>query len=174
MTAEQTSQRDARGRFVGPSRGEATRYRWKPFTGPDGDNPGRLATLSHGAHSPAVVDPVAAELVEGIVAERPDLAEAQYAAAVAAWASAEARCLLLRAHYAKHGVFDADGEERPGLAFWDRCERQADRLRRQLGLDPMSDAILARARVEARHPVDVERLAEVGREALRSREGSDG
>jgi hypothetical protein len=86
----------------GPARG----YRWEPF------KVGNEVRLRHGARSERRVDPVAAELVEALLADRPDLAA--YPEAVWGWARAEARCLLFAHWHAQVGYLDEAGNPRGG------------------------------------------------------------
>jgi hypothetical protein len=107
----------------GPARG----YRWEPF------KVGNEVRLRHGARSERRVDPVAAELVEALLADRPDLAA--YPEAVWGWARAEARCLLFAHWHAQVGYLDEAGNPRGG-GHVAAAENQAARLRERLGLDP--------------------------------------
>ena len=138
----------------GPARG----YSW-----PSAESGNTLA-LKHGAHSPRVYKPIAAELVTAVLNERQDLAP--YRHAVEAWADAEGRAALLREHLAKDdvGMLDDQGEPREALLKWlVQFEKRAEAGRRRLGLDPRSHAELLRQRVEAqRSAVDLEALRERG------------
>ena len=84
--------------------------------------------------------------------------------AVAGWGTAEARCDRLRVWTAAHGLVGAGGKvtySHDLLMF----EAQAARFRAQLGLDPVSDAALTRARSEAVLSVaDLESIRARGRE----------
>lgn len=145
--------------------GPARNYSWKPF------QPGHLVNLRHGARAPSVYGPLATALAEALVEQRPHLAA--YPEAVAQWAEAEARADLLRRWIDEHGAFDDAGELRSGQLGWLlRLERQADRARQRLGLDPRSDAQLARETAEAAGSVaDLDAVREAGRWALAAREG---
>jgi hypothetical protein len=150
----------------GPAHGGSSRgYSWPPA------EPGNKLALKHGAHSPAVYEPIAAELVAAVIDEREDLRP--YRHAVEAWADAEARAALLREHLAKDdvGMLDDDGEPREGLLKWlIHFERRAEAGRRRLGLDPRSHAELLRQRVEAqRSAVDLEGLRERGAQIVDGR-----
>jgi hypothetical protein len=146
----------------GPGRGGAARnYIWPPFA------PGNEAHLKHGARSARHVDPLAAELVEALLRRRPDLAD--FPEATWAWGRAEARCLLLEDYHAREGFLDEDGNVRGGGRVT-TFEAQAARLRERLGLDPVSDVQLQRAKAEAIALVaDLEGIRERGRQILERR-----
>ena len=136
-----------------PARG----YTWPPF------EPGNTAAVRHGAWSSRKVDPLAAELVAGLLADRPDLAA--YPETVMAWARAEARVVILAEHQAEHGLIDDKGEVRGGR-YVAQFERLAADLRARLGLDPRSEAELTRERADAtRSAVDLDSIRERGRAA---------
>ena len=145
-----------------PARGGGSR---PPFP------PGHLTRLTHGARTPRVYGALAAHLVAGLAADRPDLAA--YPEAVAAWATAEAQAALLRRHVAEVGPLDPDtGQPRDAVLTWlNRTESAAARHRAALGLDPRSEAALARERAAASVlAVDLDALAERGRAVLAARE----
>lgn len=124
---------------------------------------GNAAALKHGAFSAAVFSPLAKDLAAALAEARPDLAV--YGHAIAAWAEAEARAALLRDHVQQRGLIDGRGKVREGSLTWlASFERLADQARRRLGLDPLSDADLRRARADAAHStIDLEALAARGR-----------
>jgi hypothetical protein len=137
-----------------PARG----YSWPPFA------PQNTQSMRHGIWSKRKVDPLAEDLVAGVLSDRDDLGN--YPEVLMAWARAEARCLLLDAWFAERGLFDDEGKERPGLRFIHQFERLASELRAQLGLTPGSEADLARSRADAiKGELDLEGLAARGREA---------
>lgn len=149
------------------SQGPARGYAWKPF------QPGHASALKSGWKSPRVYEPLAMEFAEGIKEVRPDLARPEYAAAVVAWAQAEAVVTLLRRRVAEVGVIGDDGEPRAGLmGYLKAFENQAEKRRQRLGLDPRSEAALAqeRAAATAAQTVDLTALAEEGRRVLAERE----
>lgn len=135
---------------------------------------GQVVTLGHGARSPRVYGTLATALAAGLMDDRPDLAV--YPEAVAAWATAEAQAALMRRHLDEVGALDDDGQPRtPVLEWLNRTENAAMRHRATLGLDPMSEARLARERASASvlaSAVDLDALAERGRAALAAREAS--
>lgn len=146
-----------------PARG----YTWEPF------RPGHTLSMRHGAFSNRKVDPVAAELVDGLLADRPDLAE--HPEAVHAWGRAEARCMLVDEWLADHSLVDADGKPAGIAVLIPRFEKLAADLRARLGLDPRSQAELTRQRMDAtRSAVDLDAVRERGREARAARETSGG
>ncbi len=133
-------------------------YSWPAF------EPGNTKSTRHGIWSKRQVEPLAADLVAGLLGDRADLNA--YPELVMAWARAEARCLLLTDWYAERGLFDDKGQERPGLRFVGQWEKLAADLRGQLGLTPGSEADLTRARADAiKGELDLEGLAARGREA---------
>lgn len=117
-----------------PARG----YSWEPFAA------GHTLTLRHGAFSPRTIDPLAAELIEGTIAEGGYLAEPDYRPAVEAWARAEARCILIDAWLQERGLLDAKGRPHPAAEYALRLERLAAEHRSRLGLDPRSRAALGK------------------------------
>jgi hypothetical protein len=124
--------------------------------------------MRHGAWSSRRVDPVAQELIAGLLDDRPDLR--RYPEAVMAWARAEARCILLASYQVEHGLVDADGNV-PGGKYVAQFERLATDLRARLGLDPRSEAELARDRADAeRSVVDLDALRSRGRVLLDARD----
>lgn len=141
----------------GPARGTGTR---PPFA------PGNSVALSGGWRSPRVYGEMAQHLAAGLAEARPDLTA--YPEAVAAWATIEAQAALLRRRLADVGVLDDDGEPRSGLLRWlHSFENAAAKHRATLGLDPRSEAQLAKERAEAAHlAVDLSALAERGRAAM--------
>lgn len=122
---------------------------------------GNALTLKHGARSPRVYEPVARQLVAGLVEDRPDLAA--YPEAVAAWAQVEAQCVILRRHAAEVGLLDGD-EPRKFMSLMVALERTAAYHRKRLGLDPVAEASLQRDRAETAHiAVDIEAILARGR-----------
>jgi len=154
--------RDKRGRFT--ERQGAVPASGRP---PEPYEPGNTAALKSGARSPRFINPVASELGRALLAARPDL-EA-YPEAVAAWARAEARCLLYAEYHAQVGPLDEDGNLRGGTHMH-AAERTAQTMRERLGLDPKADADLAKARAEAIHATaDLEAIRARGREVAQRR-----
>jgi hypothetical protein len=145
----------------GPGQGPARGYRWAPFA------PGNQLQYRHGARSELGTDPVAVELADALLAERPDLLD--YPEAVQAWARAEARVLRYADYHARVGYLDEAGQVRGG-SHVAAAENAAARLRERLGLDPVSDVQLQRAKAEAVHLVaDLEQIRERGRVVLERR-----
>jgi hypothetical protein len=144
-----------------PARG----YSWMPF------EPGHELSTKHGVFSRRCLDPLAAELMTGLLEERQDLE--RYPEAVAAWARAEARCLLFGDWIGEHGILDQTGASTVALRYVAQFERLAMELRTRLGLDPRSEAELARDRSEVeRNVVDLDALRARGSAILDSRRGS--
>ena len=69
---------------------------------------GNLVRVTHGVYSDRRVNPIARELAEGLIVERPDLED--HPAAVWSWARIESRCLLLEAWLDEHDFIDGDGK----------------------------------------------------------------
>ena len=136
-----------------PARG----YSWPPF------QPGHTVSRRHGVWSQRTWEPLAEDLVSGLLEDKPDLVG--YPEVVAAWARAEARCILLD-EYLVGRFTDGDEKSEKVLRFVAQFEKLAHDLRRELGLTPGSEADLARSRAEAiRGEVDLEALMARGREA---------
>jgi hypothetical protein len=141
-------------------------YRWPSFTAKN------EMSLKHGAMSARKVDPVADELIEGLLARRGDLVA--FPEAVHAWARAEARCLLLADWFATHGLLDENGKATASEALLGQSERLAAQLRDSLGLTPKSEAELAQSQASAAQSVvDLDALRARGREALKARRALD-
>jgi hypothetical protein len=133
---------------------------------------GNEMATRHGAWSERRVDPVAAQLVEGLLERRPDLAK--YPEALLGWSRAESRCLLLESWFAERGLLDEKGQPTASERLLASSERLAMSLRERLGLDPRSEAELANAQADAaRSVVDLDALRARGREALKARREFD-
>lgn len=141
-----------------PARG----YAWKQF------EKHNEVSIRSGAHSRRRVDPLATELVAGLLEDRPDLAG--FPETVWAWGRAEARCWLLAEYHAEHGLFDEKGNVRGGQ-YVGQFEKLAAHLRSTIGLDPRSEAELAKVRVDATHAsFDLDVLRAKGREVIEAHE----
>ena len=116
----------------------ARRYSWPPF------EKDHTRSMTHGAYSPRVRDPVSEDLIQVAVNVAPYLGDPSYRPAVEAWARAEATALLLAAFIDKHGPLDHDGNPRPALEALRQYETLALNHRSRLGLDPLSRARLGR------------------------------
>jgi len=130
--------------------------------------PGHELSTKHGAYSPRRVDPLAAELVDTLLAD-PDLAyltAPSYRPAVLAWARAEAQVQLLDEHLAELGTSPDFGDKRVAAAYTahHRAETRADNARRRLGLDPLSRARLGRDITQGAVQADLARLLSDERE----------
>lgn len=125
--------------------------------------PGNLAAVRHGAFSDRKAHPVADELTEGLLADRPELGA--YPEIVHVWADTAARWLLLRDWLNEVGMVDDDGRLRDGALKWlNTFGRRAIELGARLGLDPPSEAQLARDRADAASALaDLDGLRERGR-----------
>ena len=106
--------------------------------------PGHTLSMRHGAHSPRVVDPIAAELLAEVLEASPYLRDAAYLPAVESWAKAEARVQLLEAWVDEHGPFDAHGRTSSAMNLLTKWTSIAMNHRTRLGLDPLSRARLGR------------------------------
>lgn len=118
--------------------GPARRYSREPF------KPGNLAAVRHGARSPRLVEPLAAEAIELLTSSAPWLASSTFEASLAAWGRTEAKIALVSTYLDEVGVLDDDGQPRPAVELVVRLERLAADLRGRLGLDPSSAARIAR------------------------------
>ena len=127
--------------------------------------PGNLANRKHGIWSRRTYEPISRELAEGLIEERPDLAN--YPETVWSWARAEARCVMLAEWLADNSLVDARGKPAPVARFIVQFENQAMALRAKLGLDPRSEAELASSRAQATLvSFDIEELRARGREVM--------
>ena len=130
---------------------------------------GNRQAVSHGAWSEALYSPIARELAAGVLDERPGLA--RYREAVTAWADLEARAIVLRRWLEDKTMLNAKGVPRPATKLLLSVTAAADQARRRLGLDPRSDAELAKAVSEAQAlTADLDSVREAGRAALAARE----
>lgn len=115
--------------------------------------PGNEVAATHRAYSPRVVEPLAAELVEQLLADS-SVAHAHapaYRPAVWAWARAEAQVQLLSEYLAARGEESGDGvgdleadRVRSAYLLLHRAETRATTQRTRLGLDPLSRARLGK------------------------------
>lgn len=157
--------------------GDARGYSWKAF------EPGHTISVQHGAYSPKVVDPVAAE-IEREARARPSwpayLDGGDYDFEIGAWANAEAVCTILRNYLAKLGateywlteredtdvdedqVTDTHRRRRSGtkriqsaLEMLRRWEATAANSRKELGLTPLARARLGRDVTQATSNMDL-------------------
>ncbi len=130
---------------------------------------GNLVRVTHGVYSDRRVNPIARELAEGLIVERPDLED--HPAAVWAWARIESKCLLLEAWLDEHDFIDGDGKPTAPAQLVTRYEKLALNLRARLGLDPLSQAQLQTTRGQATLvSYDIEELRARGREVMALRE----
>ncbi len=129
---------------------------------------GNLVRVTHGVYSDRRVNPIARELAEGLIVERPDLED--HPAAVWSWARIESKCLLLEAWLDEHGFIDGDGKPTAPAQLVTRYEKLALNLRARLGLDPLSQAQLQTTRGQATLvSYDIEELRARGREVMELR-----
>lgn len=127
--------------------------------------------LRHGAYGDRV-DPIAQQLAEELLADRPDLQ--RFPEAVRAWARCETRCLLLEQWFLEHGLIGTDGKATASERLLATSERLAMSLREKLGLDPKSEAELMNVQADAaRNVVDLDALRARGRAALQRRRELD-
>ena len=130
---------------------------------------GNLVRVTHGVYSDRRVNPIARELAEGLIVERPDLED--HPAAVWSWARIESKCLLLEAWLDEHGFIDGEGKPTAPAQLVTRYEKLALNLRARLGLDPLSQAQLQTTRGQATLvSYDIEELRARGREVMARRE----
>lgn len=122
---------------------EASLANLEPFT--DGNG----AALTHGAYSAGTVAPIADKLVAELTDLAPWAARPVFAAAVHAWAWAEAQAHLLRAWLDQVGPLDDEGEVRGFMEELHRAESRAASRRAELGLNPKAWAALVRDMAQA-------------------------
>jgi hypothetical protein len=145
----------------------ARNYSWSPFP------KGHKLSLRHGAFSKQVTHPIARELITGLLSDRPDLVA--YPEAVASWADNEARAFVMRQWLdSRRQLLTGDGivEGVAGVLDWmSRFDKRAADARARLGLDPVSEANLAKLRADASHSIeDLESLRVKGAQILDARE----
>jgi hypothetical protein len=166
VMAGSPKRRARRGEVVKPWQADPSLSTRPPFEA------GNQMAVRHGALSDRKVDPVAQMLASELLADRPDLE--RFPEAVAAWARAETRCLLLESWFAEHGLLDAEGKATASERLLVQSERLAMSLRERLGLDPRSEAELLASQADAaRSAVDLDALRARGREALKARRALD-
>jgi hypothetical protein len=117
-----------------PARG----YRWRDAW------PGNDLAVTHGAYSPAKIEPRAGELVAVQVAVAPWLKVVDMPS-VWAWARTEAAIERVSDWLAaRGGELDRAGDIRPAADLLARLEARAESQRSRLGFDPLSRARLGR------------------------------
>ena len=133
--------------------------------------PGNELAAVHGAYSPRKVEPLAIEIRSAVLADPSAayLLAPRWAAAVWAWARAEAQVQLLTEFLTARGVESHDGlgdleEERVMSAYrlLHQAEARALSGRRALGLDPLSAARFGRDRAATAHDTAAV-MAQLGR-----------
>lgn len=108
---------------------------WNPATSES--NQGNLLALKHGAHSPRLVEPIAAEYAAVAVESLPFLADPSYAGALRSWARTEARIERIENWLQDRGDLDDEGNVRPATEMLIKLKRLAIKERAALGLDAM-------------------------------------
>ncbi len=104
--------------------------------------PGNLAALRHGATSPRMVAPIAAERAARLPQVAPWTARDAFAGTREDLAWTEAQIMLLRAYIDDRGTLDGDGLPIPAQALHDKLVSRAQSLRTELGLTSQSLAKL--------------------------------
>jgi hypothetical protein len=113
---------------------------------------GNEAAVTHGAYSPRRVDPLALELVDGVI-QRSKAADSQttylldpsFRPALWAWARCEVRVQLVTEWLMDRGSdIGDDGEVLAAAEYLRRWEAQALKHRERLGLDPLARAKLGK------------------------------
>ncbi len=139
--------------------------------------PGHTLSLRHGVYSPRTWRPLADAIASELSNIAPWCNRPTYGSAVAAWARVEAQLQLVMAWLDEHGPLDADGHPRPAAALLARLESQAQSLRAELGLSPLSLARLLAAFTSTPAGTDddaLERLKAEGRRLVEARAGQLG
>lgn len=139
---------------------------------------GNELAVKHGAGSPRRRDPIAQALAAELLLDESVayLRAPRYAAAVQAWAVAEAKCALISAWCDSMPIEVAASSPKPGtsapLELLRKWESTAQTHRARLGLDPLSAARLGRD--VASTQVDLAKLLTASRDActLDEQEGS--
>lgn len=144
--------------------GSAADWQRPPF------EPANGAAMTHGATSPAKVNPRAEEIAKAAVDAVGYLGAADFAPALRSWARAEASLDLLAEWVDQHGLLDGQGNPQPWVSTLLRFERLAAGHRARLGLDPASRAKLERDLADVqRGRFDLGQLLEEGRKVIDAR-----
>jgi len=115
--------------------------------------PGNDLAVTHGAYSPARVDPIAETNVARVLAD-PDLnylSAPRFRHSLWAWARAEAQIELLVEYIADCASNLSNKRTKAAYDLLERAETRSDKLRTKLGLDPtgyarlMKDLAIARS-----------------------------
>lgn len=102
-------------------------------------------SLSHGANSERVVQPLAAAMVKTALDQCQYLRDPSFEPALLSWARIEAKSELLHRWLDDHGMVDEEtGKVRDAAKILSTFENTAAKLRTVLGLDPVSRAKLMR------------------------------
>lgn len=114
--------------------------RWdrsKPF------EPGNTIAVTHGAHSPGKVSPLAEAIRERTLASAPYLRLPRFHDALWSYCWCEAQCALIRDWLDRQGVSNSRGTLRYGpISLLAMLERRAEKGRAELGLSPASAAAI--------------------------------
>ncbi len=139
----------------------ARAYSWPPF------EPGNDAAMTYGAHSPRRWRPIADRLTAELPGMAPWCSRPTFGAVVAAWARVEAKLHLVSTWLDENGVLDDDGLPRPATGLYAKLEGQAQSLRAELGLTPLSLAKLIGALSAAPAGTDDDGLAKLQAEGAK-------
>ncbi len=141
--------------------------------------PGHEINLKHGARSPRRVDPVAAELVQALLADDAlaYLRQPRFVAAVQAWAKSEAKVALI-SEWVDGMPIEVAANSKAGstspLELLRRWETNAQGHRSRLGLDPVSAAKLGKDVSQGRQADAATELTKMRREAEARRSAEPG
>ena len=157
---------------VAESRGPARGYTWPPF------EPGNDAATTHGANSPAKVEPRARELAPLILDANPHLDPMRDGAAVFRYSVTLARIERVYAWLAERedAVFD-DTESGTTHGVYERLERwekQADAAEERLALAPLTRARLGLDQLRGAQAIEEVEAAREARARLDARAGQLG
>jgi len=166
--AQGSENRGPDGKFT--STGRQAHGRREPF------QPGHESlTLTHGAKAPAKWRPLAEGLAAEATKAAPWLGAPIYAAALAAWARAEAGVVLILDWLEDQGPLDDKGEPRPALTALHLWETRAEKARAEMGLSPLAHArLLATFRAASGVPTADDALAALAAEGHRLLEAHEG
>ncbi|WP_059387263.1 hypothetical protein, partial [Arthrobacter sp. Hiyo1] len=137
---------------------------------------GNELAVKHGAKSPRKVDPIAQALVSELLADASldYLRAPRYAAAVQAWAKAEAKSALIT-EWVDSMPIEMAAESKQGqtspLELLRKWETTAQNHRSRLGLDPLSAARLGKDVAQARQADTAVALTRMREEHERSMRG---
>ena len=122
----------------GPARG----YTWEPF------QPGHFKALKHGAHSPRIIVPMAAEIANDLMQRHERLRDPLYREQLLEYSKLMAQVNRFEVYLDKVGEIFESGEKagqvRPAAEYLLKARKQASNIADRLGLTPLANARLGK------------------------------